>query len=225
MAAIERRRAVREQSLRARSAHAARGRWLASQVENGRSAFMRRPATRLPARSSGRTDGRIARSTRTVRPNPDRVEQAMKHTNHADYALRVLMYLHVAPGRRGSIGDIAAAHHVSRHHLDKVVQRMVTADLVETTRGRGGGVRLVRDPSTITVGEVIRAMEDDFAVVECLGPARFCRVAGVCGARNVFARALAAYFAVLDEATLDDIAANDQGLRGALNMLCGAARS
>jgi Rrf2 family transcriptional regulator, nitric oxide-sensitive transcriptional repressor len=142
----------------------------------------------------------------------------MKHTQHADFALRVLMFLRVAPQRRGSIAEIATAHHISRNHLDKVVQRMSAAGLVETSRGRGGGVRLVREPGSITVGDVIRAMEDDFAVVECLGPARYCQVAGVCGARSVFARALSAYFAVLDSETLDDIAMNDQGLRGALGL-------
>lgn len=149
----------------------------------------------------------------------------MKHTSHADYALRVLMYLRVAPGRRGSVGDIAIAHHVSRNHLEKVVQRLAGAGLVETTRGRGGGVRLVLDPAAITVGQVMRAMETDFAVVECLGPARYCRIAGVCGARSVFARALDAYFAVLDDATLEEIAANDDGLRGALGMIQGNAGS
>ena len=142
----------------------------------------------------------------------------MRHTRHADFALRVLMYLRVAPGRRASIADMAAAHRVSHNHLDKVVARMSEAGLVATVRGRGGGVQLARDPSTITVGDVMRAMEDDFAVVECLGPARYCQVAGVCGARSVFARALGAYFAVLDSATLDDIALNDQGLRGALDL-------
>jgi Rrf2 family nitric oxide-sensitive transcriptional repressor len=142
----------------------------------------------------------------------------MRHTRHADFALRVLMYLRVAPGRRGSTADIAAAHRISHNHLDKVVRRMGEAGLVATLRGRGGGVRLTRDPSTITVGDVMRAMEDDFAVVECLGPARYCQVAGVCGARSVFARALTAYFAVLDDATLDDVAMNDQGLRGALDL-------
>ena len=148
----------------------------------------------------------------------------MRHTNHADYALRVLLYLRVAPGRRGSIAEIAQAHRISRNHLDKVVQRMGSADLVATSRGRGGGVRLVRDPTTITVGDVFRAMEDDFAVVECLGPARYCRVAGVCGARDVFARALDSYFAVLDAATLDDVASNDDGLRGALEMVTQPVR-
>ena len=142
----------------------------------------------------------------------------MRHTQHADYALRVLMYLRVAPERRGSIGDIASAHQISRNHLNKVVHRMAAAGLVQTTRGRGGGGQLLRDPTTITVGEVIRAMEDDFAVVECLGAARFCQIAGVCGARSVFAEALRRYFEVLDEATLEDIAANDSGLRGALHL-------
>ena len=67
------------------------------------------------------------------------------------------MYLRVAPGRRGAIADIAAAHRVSRNHLDKVVRRMSEAGLVATLRGRGGGVQLTREPSTITVGDVMRA--------------------------------------------------------------------
>lgn len=142
----------------------------------------------------------------------------MKHTRHADLALRVLMYLRVAPGRRASIADMAEAHRISHNHLDKVVRRMSEAGLVATVRGRGGGVQLTRDPSTITVGDVMRAMEDDFAVVECLGPARYCQVAGVCGARNIFAQALDEYFTVLDGATLEDISMNDQGLRGALGL-------
>jgi Rrf2 family transcriptional regulator, nitric oxide-sensitive transcriptional repressor len=148
----------------------------------------------------------------------------MRHTSHADFALRVLLYLRVAPGRQGSVAEIAEAHDVSRHHLVKVVQHLAAAEIVATSRGRGGGVRLVRDPSSISVGEVMRAMEKDFAVVECLGPARFCRVAGVCGARNVFSRALDAYFEVLDRSSLEDIAANDLGLRGALGLVPGPAR-
>ncbi len=142
----------------------------------------------------------------------------MKHTSHADYALRVLLYLRVAPGRRGSVSQIATAHRISRHHLDKVVQGLSAGGFVETVTGRAGGVHLTRDPATISVGEVMRVMDSDLAVVECLGPARFCRVAGVCGARGVFARALDAYFEVLDNTSLDDIAANDDGLRGALGL-------
>ncbi len=147
----------------------------------------------------------------------------MRHTFHADYALRVLLFLRVAKNRRGTVTEIAKAHGVSRSHLDKVVLRLAGAGLVRTAKGRGGGVLLERDPNTITVGAVIRAMEDDLAIVECLGHSRFCRVAGVCGARSVFAKALESYFEVLDSATLEDIAKNQQGLRGALKLISGNA--
>ncbi|UWR24596.1 Rrf2 family transcriptional regulator [Sulfitobacter sp. S190] len=149
----------------------------------------------------------------------------MKLTFHADYAIRVLLFLRAVPGRRGTTTQIAKAHNISRAHLEKVVQRMVTAGFVETSRGRGGGVRLTRDPDTITIGAIIRAMEDDLAIVECLGHARFCRVAGVCGARNVFSDAMDAYFAVLDNASLEDIARNQAGLRGALQIVGGRAQA
>ncbi len=145
----------------------------------------------------------------------------MKLTFHADYALRVLLYLRVAPGRRATVAAIAKAHKVSRYHLDKVVQRLAAAGFVQTIKGRGGGVHLQRDPRSITVGAVILAMEEDLAIVECLGHARFCRVAGVCGARVVFAEALEAYFAVLDQSTLEDISFNQAGLRGALKLVGG----
>jgi Rrf2 family nitric oxide-sensitive transcriptional repressor len=142
----------------------------------------------------------------------------VQHTYLADYAIRVLLYLRVNSSARATTAEMAGAHDISRAHLDKVVQRLARAGLVVTSRGRGGGVELARDGTLITVGEVMRAMEDDFAVVECLGHSRYCRVAGVCGARNVFAQALEAYFQVLDGATLEDIAENDLGLRGALGL-------
>jgi Rrf2 family nitric oxide-sensitive transcriptional repressor len=146
------------------------------------------------------------------------LSMGMRHTNLTDFAVRVLLYLQVAPDGKASIGEISTGHRVSQNHMDKVVQRLSKAGIVETSRGRSGGVRLARDPEDITVGDVVRAMENDMAVVECLGAARYCRVAGVCGAREVFARAVEAYLAELDSATLADIAANDVGLQGALGV-------
>lgn len=149
----------------------------------------------------------------------------MKLTFHADYAIRVLLFLRVAPERKGTTSAIARSHNISRNHLEKVIQRMVGAGFVQTMKGRGGGVRLRRDPGSITIGDIIRAMEGDLAIVECLGHARFCRVAGVCGARNVFSDAMDAYFSVLDNASLEDVAQNQAGLRGVLQIVGGRARA
>ena len=142
----------------------------------------------------------------------------MRLTVHSDYALRVLTYVAVAPGQVATVHEVAEAFRISHHHLVKVAHRLVKAGILEATRGRGGGLRLKLDPNAITVGDIIRASEDDFAVVECLGQARYCRIAGVCKFRELFRRALAAFFAVLDELTLADAVRNPDALRGALDL-------
>jgi Rrf2 family nitric oxide-sensitive transcriptional repressor len=138
-------------------------------------------------------------------------------TVHSDYALRVLTYVAVAPRRTATVHEVAETFRIS-HHLVKVAHRLVKAGILEATRGRGGGLRLKLDPNDITVGDIIRASEDDFAVVECLGQTRYCRIAGVCKFRELFRRALAAFFSVLDELTLADAVRNPDALRGALDL-------
>ena len=147
----------------------------------------------------------------------------MRLTVHSDYALRVLTYIAVAPSRSATVAEVSKAFRISHHHLVKVAQRLTKAGFLEATRGRGGGLRLKLDPDGITVGDVIRATEEDFALVECLGQTRYCRIAGVCKFRELFRRALAAYFTVLDEMTLADAVRNPDALRGALDMTYAAA--
>jgi Rrf2 family nitric oxide-sensitive transcriptional repressor len=139
-------------------------------------------------------------------------------TVHADYALRVLMYLAVAPGRRASAREIAEAFHVSQHHLSKVAQRLVRTGMLTSSSGRNGGLKLAAEPREITLGAIVRAAEDDLAVVECLGHTRYCRVAGVCGARSIFSDAVDAFMATLDGQTLETVLRNREGVRGALRL-------
>jgi len=78
---------------------------------------------------------------------------------------------------------------------------------------RGGGLRLARPPEKIGVGEVVRAMEEDFTMVECFDPSiNQCVITGPCRLRGVLSRALKAYFAVLDEYTLADLAGQNPSL-------------
>jgi Rrf2 family nitric oxide-sensitive transcriptional repressor len=75
-----------------------------------------------------------------------------------------------------------------------------------TTRGRGGGLRLVRPPTEIVVGEVVREMEEDFTLVECFSPqGSSCRLDGNCRLKGVLWDALQAYMAVLDGVRLSDL--------------------
>jgi Rrf2 family protein len=88
-----------------------------------------------------------------------------------DYAVRALVDLAAHP--ETSVREVAGQTAVPGAHLAKVIQSLVRAGLVETTRGRGGGVRLARDPAEITVRQAVEAVQG----------ARFASSAARAGAR------------------------------------------
>ncbi len=130
----------------------------------------------------------------------------MRLTMYTDYALRLLMYLAVKPDALATIQEVAEAYGISRNHLMKIAQELGRGGFVETVRGRGGGLRLRTDPASIVIGDVVRATEDDFRLVECFDPTRNrCVITGPCRLRGALAEALDAYLAVLDRFTLADL--------------------
>ena len=127
----------------------------------------------------------------------------MKLTSYTDYALRTLMFLALSRERLVTIQDIADAHQIARNHLTKVVHQLGMLGLVETVRGRNGGLRLGRDPSEIYVGEVVRSTENDFFIAECFDAEKPCCVySGSCALKGVLGRATSAFLEVLDGVTL-----------------------
>ncbi len=135
----------------------------------------------------------------------------MRLTQWTDYTLRVLMYCAATEGREQpvTITEVAEGYGISRSHLMKIVQQLSAQGLLETTRGRGGGMRLMRPAADINVGVVVRTTETDFNLVECFDPATDqCRLSGHCRLKGVLGRAMDAYLAVLDGVTLADLVAS-----------------
>lgn len=125
----------------------------------------------------------------------------MRLTRYTDYALRVLLYLAAHPDRLCSIGEMARSYGVSQNHLMKVVNDLVSAGLLESARGRFGGVRLARAPQDINVGAVVRHTEGCFDLVDCGS----CVISGPCGLTGALRRATGAFIATLDGYTLSDL--------------------
>lgn len=131
----------------------------------------------------------------------------MQLTRYSDYSLRVLIHLAVGGGRLATIDEIAAAFRISKGHLMKVVRHLAALGLIETARGRGGGLRLARAPEEVNVGQVIRCTEENLALVECFRPDGRCPIDEACGLRPALREALDAFLQVLDRYTLADLVA------------------
>ncbi|TFW22591.1 Rrf2 family transcriptional regulator [Massilia arenosa] len=130
----------------------------------------------------------------------------MRLTEHTDYALRVLMYLGGTGDRLATIEEVADMHGISRNHLTKVVHRLGRAGFVKTVRGRAGGMRLARDPSSIMVGEVVRVTEPDFRIVECLDDENNeCPIASTCALKCVLGKATNSFLRELDRIPLSSV--------------------
>ena len=127
----------------------------------------------------------------------------MRLSEYTDYSLRVLMYCAVHRQSLVTVGELAERHGVSKNHLMKVVNDLARRGLIETTRGRGGGLRLLKAPEDIRIGDVVRASETDFRLVECFDPqTNACALSPSCRLRLLFQDGLQAFFAQLDGATL-----------------------
>lgn len=144
----------------------------------------------------------------------------MQLSLHSDYACRVLIYLAlVRNDERVSIEDVAEAFQVSKNHLVKIVHLLGKLGYVETTRGRGGGIKLAKNPEEIAIGKVVRKTEPHFDVVECLNrDTNTCPIVGPCGLKPWLAKAMTAFLATLDEVTLADVVRNRKGLSGVLGL-------
>jgi Rrf2 family nitric oxide-sensitive transcriptional repressor len=129
----------------------------------------------------------------------------LKLTQHSDFGIRILTYLGLRPHSQFTVGEIAAAFNISHHHLTKVVQQLVSNGFVTSRRGKQGGLRLACSPCEIRIGSVIRALENDFHLVECMRRERDCRIAPACRFSDIVSEANGAFLAVLDGYTLDDM--------------------
>lgn len=129
----------------------------------------------------------------------------MRLTLHTDFALRVLIQVGLNEGGLTKISEIAESFDISKNHLMKVVNDLGQKGYLDTVRGRNGGLRLMRRPRDINIGQVVRDIEDDLAVIGCLGRAGYCRIERACVLRGALRGATDAFLEVLDGYTLADL--------------------
>lgn len=130
----------------------------------------------------------------------------MRLTKQTNYAIRILMYCAANVNSLSQVSEVAKAYDVSELFLFKILKILVKNELIKTVRGRGGGIMLNKDPHEITVAQVIRLTEESFAIAECFeNESSACPLINCCGLNTVFAKALNAFFSVLEKTTIADL--------------------
>lgn len=130
----------------------------------------------------------------------------MQLTVHTDYALRVLLYAAHFPDRRIGTEEISTAYGISKNHLVRVVRTLADGGFLRVTVGRSGGVELARPPKQIRLGDVVRATEASFRLVECHDAENnTCPIVPVCLLKGMLDTALDAFLGELDKHTLADL--------------------
>ena len=143
----------------------------------------------------------------------------MRLTRQTNYAIRILMYCAANEGRLSRIPEIAAAYTVSELFLFKILQPLVEHGLVETVRGRNGGVRLGKPAAEINLFDVVRVTEENFAMAECFeNDATECPLVDSCALNSALREALNAFFGVLERYSIADLVKARPNVRALLGI-------
>lgn len=137
----------------------------------------------------------------------------MQLTRQGDYAVRIILDLAVHDGWQ-SAKQVAERQGIPEAFFHKTVGYLTRAGLVETARGARGGLRLARLAATITLRDVIEAVEGPVALNRCLLEGTACERVGFCPAHPVWVRAQRAFLDELQKMSIEDIVTKQGRGRG-----------
>ena len=110
------------------------------------------------------------------------------------------------------VEEVADSYGISHHHVAKVVNHLAQLGYLETRRGRGGGIQLIRPATEIRIGKLVRETEDQPVIVECFdAKTNTCPISGSCRLKAALAEAIGSFYATLDEHTLAEIVSGTAG--------------
>jgi Rrf2 family protein len=131
----------------------------------------------------------------------------MQITRATDYATRVMIYLAaLPPSVKAQSAAIARAADVPRSFLSKLMQRLVSAGLVSSSRGSGGGFELAVPGRSVTLLDILETIEGETRLNLCLADGPSCNRKSRCPAHRVWLEAQKALVRVLRRASLEKLA-------------------
>lgn len=131
------------------------------------------------------------------------------------------MFCAVNSGRLVTKHEIAERCHASENHLAQVIHQLAQMGVIHTQRGRRGGLKLALPPKDVSIGEIFRAMEAPVPLAECFADVdTSCPLVAACRLREALSAAVEAFYARLDDVTLDALVCGNEALAALLAPEC-----
>jgi Rrf2 family protein len=129
----------------------------------------------------------------------------MKTSRKTDYAIHALMILARNKNEKVSVKQLMEQQNISKSYLAKVMQKLSSAQIVESSEGKYGGYRLVKKPGEIRLSEIVTIMEEGRNIFNCVDEKRGCNIKDRCKIHKVFKKAYQNMLKDLEKTSIKDI--------------------
>jgi len=130
----------------------------------------------------------------------------MKLSTRGRYASRAMLDLALNYGKGSvSLKNIARRQEISERYLEHIMIVLLSAGLVQSTRGSRGGFSLAKLPKEIKLSQIIQAVEGSISPVACVDDPKLCNRVDVCVTYEIWKKLKKAMLEVLDSVTLEDM--------------------
>ncbi len=130
----------------------------------------------------------------------------MRISSRCEYGLRAMIYLaRTVSADPVPLTEIARREDMPIAFLERILARLREGGLVASTRGASGGYRLSRSAGTISVADIVTAIEGPLSLVGCLPDEGGCARAGCCASQAVWRRLDDAISRALGDISLDEL--------------------
>ncbi len=133
----------------------------------------------------------------------------MKLSSKSRYGLRVCYILAENYPAHVSATVLEKGISVSNKYIEKIMRVLIKEKLVGAERGAAGGYYLLNSPESVTVGQIVRALEEDMQFIMCVSEGNSC----VCPTKNVWKKLYRGINDVLDSITLQNMLEENKDIK------------
>ena len=112
----------------------------------------------------------------------------MKISTKGTYSIRIMAQIaKLEEDKLATVAYLSETTNISEKYLEKIISKLLKANLLVSFRGSSGGYKLFKKPSEISVKEILNATEGNMKTVSCIDEGKSCDLSSKCLTINLWA--------------------------------------